>query len=408
MQSLFNPSFFINNRRALKELCQKCSLIIVGANTLVQRNNDSSYFFSQDRNFWYLTGINEPDAILVIDNDEEYLIMPNKSHYQVIFDGINSPDQLSRTSGIVKVLDYSDGFILINQKIKKYGSLGIINKTDKYLETFGFWTNPGPSNLVEKIKNNNSKVELVDISQYLITLRQIKQPVEIKAIKKAIAITEEAVMYVKNKLYDYKFEYQIEADIDHFFKFNYNVEHAFDPIIASGKNACVLHNRENSGVLRKSNLVTIDIGAEYQNYAADITRTYSLSNSSSKFQEKIFEAVKKVHTQAMNILKPGVFLKDCEQQIESLIGDELLALNLIKNKSISEIRKIYPHSSSHFLGLEVHDVGHYNEPLKPGMILTVEPGIYLQNKSIGVRIEDDILITKKGNILLSSLPRILN
>ncbi len=408
MRSIFSTDFFINNRQALRRLVTETPLIIVSANAVIQKNNDNSYIFSQDRNFWYLTGLNEPDVILVIDNNQEYLILPTKSKYQAIFDGITEQTEIINRSGIKQVYDYSAGINLINQKIKQYGNYGFINQPMGYVSDYGFWINPGPSNLRREIELKNPKSDLVDIRQHLITLRQIKQPIEIKAIKNAINITQEALHNVKNKLSDYKFEYQIEADLNYFFKTKYNVNNAFEPIVAGGKRACILHNRDNDGLFKKNELVVIDIGAEFENYAADITRTYSLSKNYSSLQEKIFMSVKRVQDQAINYLKPGVLLKEYEQEVRNLLTEELLVLGLIKNSNKNDMKKIYPHATSHFLGLDVHDVGHYHQPLKSGMILTVEPGIYLPNKSIGVRIEDDILITDQGNESLSDLSRTLD
>jgi Xaa-Pro aminopeptidase len=167
-----------------------------------------------------------------------------------------------------------------------------------------------------------------------------------------------------------------------------------------------LHNVVNTGALAADELVLVDVGAQVEQYAADITRTYSLNASPSRRQQAVHAAVLEVQAFAFGLLRPGILLKDYEQQIEHYMGEKLRELGLIKTITHDEVRHFYPHATSHFLGLNVHDVGDYERTLEPGMVLTVEPGIYIQQEGIGIRIEDDVLITEKGiKILSNKLPR---
>jgi Xaa-Pro aminopeptidase len=182
--------------------------------------------------------------------------------------------------------------------------------------------------------------------------------------------------------------------------------HAFEPIVAGGPRACTLHNVANSGKLSADELVLMDVGAEIEHYAADITRTISLNGSPSRRQQAVHAAVLEVQEFALGLLKPGILLKEYEQQIEHFMGEKLRELGLIKIITHDGVRAYYPHATSHFLGLNVHDVGEYDRPLEPGVVMTVEPGIYIASEGIGVRIEDDVLVTPKGpKILSSKLPR---
>jgi Xaa-Pro aminopeptidase len=171
--------------------------------------------------------------------------------------------------------------------------------------------------------------------------------------------------------------------------------------VAGGKNACTLHNVSNTAPLNSGELVVCDVGAEVSHYAADITRTVCVGKPSAR-QKAIYAAVLDVQAYALTLLKPGANLKKYEQQVAKRMGEELKNLGLVKRADKKSVRKYFPHATSHFLGLNVHDVGDYQVPLEPGMVLTCEPGIYIPEEGIGVRLEDDVLITKSGNKVLSA------
>jgi Xaa-Pro aminopeptidase len=181
-----------------------------------------------------------------------------------------------------------------------------------------------------------------------------------------------------------------------------NAGHAFDPIIAAGARACVLHLDNLAGRLQSGELLQFDIGAEVAGYAADISRSYVIGGAASPRQQAIHAAVVEVQAYALSLLKPGVLLRAYEQEVTAFMGEKLRELSLIKTISPDEVRRFFPHATSHFLGLDVHDVGPYDRPLEPGMVLTCEPGIYIHSEGLGVRIEDDVLITETGNTVLSS------
>ncbi len=228
------------------------------------------------------------------------------------------------------------------------------------------------------------------------------------ALQKAIDITVASLKESTKaaKLKSYAYEYELEAEIARGFRSRGATGHAFEPIVASGAAACTLHNVANNGVLSADDLVVIDIGAEVEHYAADITRTISVGGSPSRRQQVVYAAVLEVQDYALGLLRPGIMLKEYEQQIEQFMGEKLRELGLIKTINHEQVRTFYPHSTSHFLGLNVHDVGHYDRPLEPGVVITVEPGIYIPAEGIGIRVEDDVLITETGiKILTDKLSR---
>jgi Xaa-Pro aminopeptidase len=199
----------------------------------------------------------------------------------------------------------------------------------------------------------------------------------------------------------------LEAEIGYGFRKRGAEHHAFAPIVAGGRRACTLHNVANNAPLSADELIVVDVGAEVEHYAADITRTISPSTPSRR-QQTVYAAVLETQAYAMELLKPGVLLREYEHQVELFLGEKLRELGLIKTIDHENVRRFCPHATSHFLGLNVHDVGDYERPLEAGVVLTVEPGIYIPEESIGIRIEDDVLITGNGIKNLSrKLPRTL-
>ena len=403
MQSYFTHEFFEANRARLREQLQTLAPIVVTANGLLQRGGDSSFPFSQDANFWYLTGIDEPDITLVMDGPTEYLIVPARSDSRQAFDGSVDDSALTERSGITDIYSETLGWPRLSKRLTKTGQLATLTPPASYVEAYGLYTNPARAALIDKLQHQHPGLEIIDIGNPLALMRMIKQPAELKAIEAAIAITLTTIKEVSApaRLAKYQQEYEIEADISRGFRRRGAAGHAFEPIVASGKQAVTLHNVANNGQLQPNELLIMDVGAEVEHYAADITRTVSLGQPTRR-QKAVHAAVYDVQQYAMSLLKPGVLLHDYEQQVEQYMGEKLRELGLLKTISHEAVRKYYPHASSHFLGLNVHDVGAYDMPLEPGTVITVEPGIYIPEEGIGVRIEDDVLITATGIKVLSA------
>ena len=409
MSEHFTSEFFAGNRARLRGLFSGTAPIVLVANGLLQRGADSTFPFQQDATFWYLTGIDEPDVVMVLDKDKEYLIVPKRTGSRVTFDGTIDDSALVRQSGIATILNEDEGWKQLSSRLRKVKHVATLPASPKYVEQYGMFTNPARGHLMRKMKAENRDLELLDLSQHLARMRMIKQPLEISALQRAVDITIDSLKDTLKpaKRSKYIYEYEIEADLTRGFRARGGRGHAFEPIVAAGKRACTLHNVANNGALSADELLLCDVGAEYSHYAADITRTVSLS-SPSRRQEAVFETVLEVQEYAKSLLRPGVLLKDYEQKVEQYIGEKLRALGLVKTVDHDSVSKYYPHATSHFLGLNVHDVGDYERPLEPGVVLTVEPGIYIPKEAIGVRIEDDVLVTDSGiRVLSDRLPRIL-
>lgn len=407
IKSFFTPDFFIGNRRHLRQLCATTEPIIVTANGLLQRGADSTYAFAQDANFWYLTGVNEPDVLLVMLGNAEYLIVPERDDSREIFDGAVNDDALSRVSGIVEVLDQTNGWKRLAKDLKA-GISTTLAPAPAYIEHYGMYVNPARLALAKQLEVHGV-TQILDAAPHMAAMRVIKQPAEIAAIQAAIDTTINTLLQLTPaaNLVTYDHEYQLEADITRGFRFRGAYGHAFEPIVAGGSNACTLHNVANNDALRANELVVLDVGAEVEHYAADITRTVSASVPTSR-QQAVYDAVLDVQKFGFELIKPGTYMKENEQKIEAYMGQKLQQLGLIKKISHENVRKYFPHATSHFMGLNVHDIGDYHEPLRPGMVMTVEPGIYIEEEAIGVRIEDDVVLTETGlRILTDRLPRVL-
>jgi Xaa-Pro aminopeptidase len=402
MNSLFGPAFFTANRAALQ---QTVPLIVTG-NGLLQRGADSSYGFAQDAGFWYLTGIDEPDMIAVLDGDQSFLIAPIREGVRATFDGAIDSTALASISGIREVLNETDGWQRLSTIVKSNTSVASLLPAPSYIEHYGMYANPARRRLLKRLKSLSKNLEIVDLRAELAHLRMIKQPVELEAMQAAIDITGETIHAITSTdRTTFAYEYELEAEVTRGFRRRGASGHAFEPIVAGGKRACTLHNVANNAALGVDELVILDIGAEYQHYAADISRTISLQAPTTR-QQQVYDAVLGVQAYGFKILKPGMTMQEFELNIQESMAEALQKLDLITEPDQASIRRYYPHATSHYMGLNVHDAGDYSLPFVPGIVMTVEPGIYIPEEGIGVRIEDDVLITENGiQILSDAIPR---
>lgn len=402
MSDMFGSAFFADNRERLRGLFTGTAPIVLTAHGLMQKAADEAYPFRQDSNFWYLTGCTDANVLLVIDKDKEYLILPDRSEAVEAFDGAIDAAALAARSGIADVVNQKEGWARLSGRLKKVQHVATFAANKPFLEEVGMFTNPARARLIERMKEVNPDLKLLDLRTHLAHMRMIKQPSEMQALRQAIDITIDTLKDVTRpaKLAKYAYEYEIEADITHGFRKRGALAHGFSPIVASGERACTLHHIVNDGQLASSELAVIDIGASAYHYTADITRTVALGEPTRR-QQQVHQAVIDVQDHAFALLKPGVDLQSYEKQIETFMGEKLRELGLIKSIDHDAVRTYFPHATSHFLGLDAHDVGDYSQPLAAGMVITVEPGIYIREEATGVRIEDDVLITSDGIEVLS-------
>lgn len=398
---MFNSNFFKNNRQKLRHLSAEAMPIVISSNGLLQRNSDSPFPFRQDSSFWYFTGVVEPDLVLVISENEDYIITASRSEIRSTFDGSVDFGSIKKISSVDNVYSEDAGWAKLKNSLGS--KIGIIKPRDLYDVNHGIYLNPARSYLYEKL-TKNADLEVIDVSKEIIGLRMIKSVEEITAITEAIEITSQAFEVIRNRISNCKNESDVDSIIRMEFAKN-KVVNAYEPIVGTGSNACILHYLDNNCDIQEGQLVLIDAGAEFENYASDITRTFSRSKP-SKRQTEVFNAVKEVQDFALEHARVGVTIKEYEKKIEKFMGEKLIELRLIKNNTPEHVRKYYPHSTSHHLGLDVHDAADYSVPLSENMVITVEPGIYIMEENIGIRLEDNVRITKdsKPEVLSKNLP----
>jgi len=400
----FDSSFFISNRERLKQLFTGTAPIVITANGLLQQASDEPYPFHQDRSFWYLTGIDEPGIVLVMDKAKEYLIVPPRETVREQFDGSIDFDELSRISGIQTIMYEKEGRRQLEARIKKVQHVATLAANPRFIDYLGMYTNPARADLIQRLKDANPNLELLDLRTHLSRMRMIKQEAELAAIQKAIDITIDTLKEITRpkQLAKYAHEYEIEADLTRGFRRRGATGHAFTPIVAGGERTCTLHHIRNQDPLVSGELLVMDVGAQADFYASDLTRTFAIGGHASRRQQLVYESVQEAQRFALSLLKPGTMLREYEKQMEEFVGEKLRELGLIKSIDRDSVRQYFPHATSHFLGLDTHDAGDYDHPLEPGVVLAVEPGIYIPEEALGVRIEDNVVITADGNTVLSA------
>ncbi len=392
--------FFANNRARLATRLEG-GVVVMSAYSAMQRGNDTSFSFEQEANFWWLSGIEAPDWWLIIDGarGKSWLAAPTISESHQIFDGSVSAEQALAVSAVDAVIAHAEALDLLRDLAKKHSTVYALGD-QPHAEYLDFVLNPAAKKLHDTLARLFTSVQ--DCRREMAQLRAIKQPQEIVAMKQAISLTADAFGYVRQKLPTLRYEYEVEAEFSYYFRRHGAKGHAYDPIVAGGGNACTLHYVDNQSKLKKRELLLLDIGARSGGYAADITRTYAVGEP-TKRQLAVHGAVQDAQRQIIGLLKPDLLIEEYHQGVDVIMKRALVSLGLMNDESDDvNYRRYFPHAISHGLGIDVHDSLGGPRYLQPGMVLTVEPGIYIPDEGIGVRIEDDILITDTGHTNLSA------
>ncbi len=398
-----------NRRNKLLTKMANNSIAILATNSQKQRTGDTYYPFRGHSNFLYLTNFNEPDAILVLskrnNNTKFILFLPETSKKSTVWNGarlgtIGAINQLNADKAY-DINNFSNKIIDIIANFSNiYYDFNIRDDVDK--------------KLTKAINSNKIKPHYISLQKILHEMRLIKDNNEIKAIKQAISITKNGFTQAMRATKKNKYEYEITAVFNNIFT-KHNTEHAYLPIVAGGKNACTLHYITNNKALIKGELLLIDAGCEYEYYASDITRTFPINGIFSTEQKALYEIVLDAQKQAISSIKIGTCIDTPHKITCRVITNGLRELGLLaKNSQDDDLKQFFMHKTGHYLGLDVHDVGSYKinnnyRNFIAGMIITVEPGIYIKENhnidkkwwNIGIRIEDDVLVTGTGNEVLS-------
>ena len=395
-----SADFFATNREKVMEKLQGGMLVMAGY-TGMQRSNDCEFRFQQEGTFWYLTGVEYPDWWVIIDakRAKSWLVEPDIDEMHRLFTESLPAKEAQETSGISDVISRDQAMSMLRTAAKSHPLVYTVG-LPPYHDHFTFTINPSGRDMHERLSRMFTKVQ--DFRSDIAKIRAIKQPAELDMMQSAIDLTITGLETVKSKLSQYKNEYEIEAELSYIFRATGGSGHGFDPIIASGANATVAHYFTNNSPLKKGSLVMMDVGASVGGYPADITRTYAFGKP-TKLQIAVHQAVQSAQSQIIDMLKPGLSVVEYQKRVDIIVKQEMINLKLISSMDDDKnYRRYFPYSVSHGLGVDVHDTLGKPKEFQPGMVLTVEPGIHIGDKAIGVRIEDDILITETGHKNLSA------
>jgi Xaa-Pro aminopeptidase len=410
-------SLFIENRRRFVKKLKPGSAAVFNSNDILPTSADGTHPFVQQTDLFYLSGIDQEQSTLVICPDSkdekhrEILFLKETNEQIALWEGRKyTKEEASTVSGIKTVYwnqEFNNIFrplvlqsenIYLNPNEHLRANASVETRDDRFVQ----WC--------RKAFPLHSYQRLAPIMQ---DLRVIKSEEEVALIKQAGNITENAFHRLLGFIKPGVWEFEIEAEIYHEFLRNRSKGPAFETIVASGSDSCTLHYVKNDKQCRDGDLVLIDFGAEYGHYAADVTRTVPVGGKFSKRQKQVYNAVLSVQKAAIKLLTPGKTLDEYNREVGQIMEAELIGLGLLDAEAVGKqskdeplYKKYYPHGTSHHLGLDVHDYGDKYRKLEPGMVLTCEPGIYIRDEAIGVRIENDLLISQKGPIdLTEGIPR---
>ncbi len=411
-----SKDLFSGNRKRFAALLKPDSVAFFNSNDEMPRNGDSNFQFRQHSDLFYLSGIDQEQSVLVICPDcplphyREILFLRRTNEVIAIWEGHKYTQEEARAASGIKTVLWIEELeavlpILMNHSKSVYLNM---NENDRFSSVVPY----RELRFANDIKSRYPAHTYERSAPLQMSLRTIKSDTEVKLMQTAMDITDKAFQRVMRFTKPGVMEYEIEAEIIHEFIKNRATGHAYNPIIASGPKACVLHYNDNNQECRDGDVILMDFGAEYANYAADLTRCIPVNGKFTTRQKNVYNAVLRVMRAATKMLVVGNTIEKYHMEVGKVMEEELTGLGLIDKKEIKNQNPDYPlykkyfmHGTSHFLGLDVHDVGNKYAPMKAGMVFTCEPGIYIPEEGLGIRIENDILITKKGPVdLMASIP----
>ncbi|HCN82625.1 MAG TPA: X-Pro aminopeptidase [Sphingobacteriaceae bacterium] len=407
---------FTRNRQNFSKLLKKNSLAIFNSNDEFPRSGDQTYPFKQNSDLFYLSGIDQEQTILILYPDcpnplyTEVLFLRQTDDHIAIWEGHKyTKKDASHASGISSVY-WIDQFWNILSSIIHYSDTIYLNtnENDRYIHSVPY----KDLRFIKEIKERYPLHHYERSARILRDLRAVKSDIEIELTKKASAITRDAFLRVLKFVKPGVKEYEIEAEIIHEFIRQSATGHAYNPIIASGANANVLHYNDNNQVCKDGDVILFDFGAEYGNYNADMSRSIPVNGKFTKRQKDVYNAVLRVMNEAKKMLIKGADWNKYQEDVGKIMERELIGLRLLDKHDVSKqnpkmplYKKYFMHGTSHHLGIDVHDFASRYKPFEAGNILTCEPGIYIPEEKLGIRLENNILITEKGNIdLMADIP----
>jgi Xaa-Pro aminopeptidase len=411
-----NNQLYIQNRKNFISKLKPGSIAVFTSNDILPTNADGSMGFKQNSDLLYLSGIDQEDTLLVVFPDakdnklKEILFIKETSELIAIWEGAKFTKQQAKEISGIETIYWTHEFEKILKTIIfqcEYIYLNQNEHTRRYIDT-----ETQENRLSKWFKEKYPLHKFERSAPIMHAIRSVKNEIEVQLIKKACDITEKGFRRLLKFIKPGVHEFEIEAELIHEFLINKSNGFAYGPIIASGKNSCVLHYVENKKVCNDGDIILLDVAAEYANYASDLTRVLPVNGKFTSRQKEVYNSVLHVMKEAIKMLVPGNTFEKYNKAVGDLMTEELLKLKLITKEDVDKqnpawpaYKKYFMHGTSHFLGLDVHDVGFFYEPMQEGNVFTCEPGIYIPEENIGVRLENNILVTQNCPVdLMQSIP----
>ena len=407
---------YIDCRIRFTEKMLQGSLAVFNSNDLLPTNADGHMAFKQNSDLFYLTGVDQEETMLVIFPDSffekhrEILFVKETNSEIAIWEGAKLNKQQATEATGIKTVYWLSEFNKVFATLMSEAQHVYLNTNEHTRASIEVETRD--ARFGKQLRENYPLHQYKRAAPIMQKIRSIKTLHEIEQIQKACNITEKGFKRLLKFVKPTVNEYEIEAELAHEFLRNGSRGFAYTPIIASGFNACVLHYIENDQACKAGDVILIDAAAEYGGYASDLTRCIPVSGKFTPRQKAVYNAVLRVMKGCIKILKPGILMHEYHLKVGLLMEEELIGLGLLDKEKVKNqnadsplYKKYFMHGTSHFLGLDVHDVGIWTEPIQAGMVFTIEPGIYIREENLGIRLEDNILITENGNVnLMKNIP----
>ena len=402
-----DKALYMANRQKFTAQMAAGSLAIFNSNDIYPVSADSTLPFAQHRDILYLSGVDQEESILVLFPNasnpahREVLFLKETSELIAIWEGEKLTKQTAFETSGVQTVYWLQQFPTIFKQMMAEAS-GIYLNTNEHLRA-NTEVETREDRFIKQVKQDYPAHQVYKSAPILHKIRSVKEATELDLLQMACNITEAGVRRLLGFIKPGVWEYEIEAELAHEFLRKRSKGFAYTPIIASGKNACVLHYIENNQQCLDGDVILLDVGAEYANYSSDLTRCIPVNGRFTARQRAVYNAVLHVKNEATKLLVPGTIMAEYHKQVGALMEEQLVNLGLISMEDIKKqdpawpaYKKYFMHGTSHFLGLDTHDVGLWHEPIVANMVFTVEPGIYIPEEGLGIRLEDDVVVQASG------------
>ncbi len=402
-----DSTLYISNRKKFTERMTANSLAVFNSNDIFPISADSTMPFQQHRDILYLSGVDQEESILVLFPNasnpahREVLFLKETSDLIAVWEGEKLTKETAFLTSGIKTVYWLQQFPTIFKQLMAEAQ-GMYLNTNEHLRA-NTEVETREDRFIKQVKQDYPAHQVHKSAPIMHKIRSIKESVELELMQRACKITEAGVRRLLSFIKPGVWEYEIEAELAHEFLRNRSKGFAYTPIVASGKNACVLHYIENNQQCQDGDVILLDVGAEYANYSSDLTRCLPVNGRFTARQKAVYNAVLHVKNEAQKLLVPGTIMAEYHKQVGALMEEQLVGLGLISMEDIKTqnpdwpaYKKYFMHGTSHFLGLDTHDVGIWHEPIAAGMVFTCEPGIYIPEEGLGIRLEDDLVVQSSG------------